>query len=36
MDVLLTKIKEAKAKKSKHEEKIAEARAMNIALRRGD
>ena len=36
MDILLTKLKEAKDKKSKQEEKIAEARAMNIALRRGD
>jgi DNA-binding NtrC family response regulator len=36
MDVLLGKIQDAKQKKNKHEEKIAEARAMNIALRRGD
>jgi DNA-binding NtrC family response regulator len=36
MDVLLAKVTEAKAKKSKQEEKIAEARALNIALRRGD
>ncbi len=36
MDILLTKLQEAKNKKSKQEEKIAEARAMNIALRRGD
>jgi DNA-binding NtrC family response regulator len=36
VDILLAKVKEAKAKKSKQEEKIAEARALNIALRRGD
>lgn len=36
MEVLLAKLQEAKDKKSKHEEKIAEARALNIALRRGD
>lgn len=36
MDVLLAKIQDAKNKKAKHEEKIAEARAFNIALRRGD
>jgi len=36
MDILIAKVTEAKAKKSKQEEKIAEARALNIALRRGD
>ncbi|MEW6532485.1 MAG: response regulator [Thermodesulfobacteriota bacterium] len=36
MDVLVAKVKEAKSKKSKHEEKIAEARAQHIAMRRGD
>lgn len=36
MEVLMTKVQEAKDKKSRQEEKIAEARAMNIALRRGD
>ncbi|MBI5252363.1 MAG: response regulator [Desulfomonile tiedjei] len=36
MEILMTKLQEAKAKKSKQEDKIAEARAMNIALRRGD
>lgn len=36
MDVLLAKVSEAKSKKDKQEEKIAEARALNIALRRGD
>jgi DNA-binding NtrC family response regulator len=36
MEVLMAKVLEAKNKKSKQEEKIAEARAMNIALRRGD
>jgi DNA-binding NtrC family response regulator len=36
MDVLMSKVQEAKSKKSKQEQKIAEARAMNIALRRGD
>jgi len=36
MDLLLAKIQEAKEKKSRQEEKIAEARALNIALRRGD
>jgi DNA-binding NtrC family response regulator len=35
MEILLGKIREAKSKKSKQEEKIAEARALNIALRRG-
>lgn len=36
MDVLMAKVKEAKSKKRAHEDKIAEARAMSIALRRGD
>jgi DNA-binding NtrC family response regulator len=36
MDVLMAKVGEAKSKKNKQEEKIAEARALNIALRRGD
>jgi DNA-binding NtrC family response regulator len=36
LDVLLAKVKEAKDKKDKHQAKIAEARAMEIALRRGD
>ncbi len=36
MEVLLAKIQGAKDKKSTQEQKIAEARALNIALRRGD
>lgn len=36
MEILLAKLQEAKAKKTRQEDKIAEARAMNIALRRGD
>jgi len=36
MEILMAKVLEAKNKKSKHEEKIAEARALQIALRRGD
>jgi DNA-binding NtrC family response regulator len=36
MDVLMKKIEEAKNKKSTHEQKIIEAQAMNIAMRRGD
>jgi DNA-binding NtrC family response regulator len=36
MDVLLSKIQGAKDKKTVQEQKIAEARALNIALRRGD
>jgi ActR/RegA family two-component response regulator len=36
MDILMTKLNEAKNKKRTHEDKIAEARAMQIALRRGD
>ncbi len=35
MDVLLAKLEEAKAKKDRQEEKIREARALNIALRKG-
>jgi DNA-binding NtrC family response regulator len=36
MDVLMKKLEEAKKKKSSHEQKIMEAQAMNIAMRRGD
>ena len=36
MEELLRKIDEAKDKKSRHEEKILEARARHIVLRRGD
>jgi len=36
MEILMAKLQEAKNKKSRQEEKIAEARALNIALRRGD
>lgn len=36
MEILMAKVQEAKNKKSRQEEKIAEARALNIALRRGD
>jgi DNA-binding NtrC family response regulator len=36
MDVLMKKLEEAKKKKSEHEQKIMEAQAMNIAMRRGD
>jgi DNA-binding NtrC family response regulator len=36
MEILLGKVQEAKSKKAKQEEKIAEARALNIALRRGN
>lgn len=36
MDELLAKVAEAKAKKSRHEQKIVEARVKEIALRRGD
>ncbi|AFM26983.1 response regulator [Desulfomonile tiedjei] len=36
MEILMAKLQEAKAKKTRQEDKIAEARAMNIALRRGD
>ena len=35
IDLLLTKVNEAKGKKSKHEEKITQARIQEIALRRG-
>jgi DNA-binding NtrC family response regulator len=35
MDVLMAKVKEARSKKRKQEDKIAEARALSIALRRG-
>lgn len=36
IEVLMTKVQEAKSKKTKQEQKIAEARALHIALRRGD
>jgi len=36
MDELMAKVTEAKSKKSKQELKIIEARAKEIALRRGD
>jgi DNA-binding NtrC family response regulator len=36
VEILMAKLQDAKNKKAKQEEKIAEARAMNIALRRGD
>lgn len=36
MDVLMEKLNAAKTKKSLHEQKIIEAEAQNIALRRGD
>lgn len=36
LDLLMTKVQEAKMKKLKQEERINEARAMHIALRRGD
>lgn len=36
LDVLVAKIKQAQDKKARHEQKIAEAQALNIALRRGD
>jgi len=35
-EVLMSKVQEAKSKKTRQEDKIAEARALNIALRRGD
>jgi len=35
IDKLLSKVKEAKTKKSKHEEKIRQARIEEIAMRRG-
>ena len=36
IDELMTKVEEAKTKKSKQEQKIMEAKAMSIAGRRGD
>jgi DNA-binding NtrC family response regulator len=36
IDQLMAKVNEAKSKKSKHEEKITQARISEIALRRGD
>lgn len=36
MDVLMAKVREAKNKKAAQEDRIAEARAMNIYHRRGD
>ncbi len=36
MDILMTKIQEGKSKKSTQEAKIAEARALHTALRRGE
>ncbi len=36
VEVLMAKVQEAKTKKAKQEQKIAEARAAHIALRRGD
>ena len=36
MDVLVAKVNAAKSKKRAHEEKIIEAEAMRISLRRGD
>ena len=36
MEILMNKVREAASKKRKHEEKIAEARALQITLRRGD
>lgn len=36
IDKLMAKVQEAKGKKSKHEEKITQARINEIALRRGD
>jgi len=36
IDILVGKVQEAASKKRKHEDKIAEARAQSIALRRGD
>jgi DNA-binding NtrC family response regulator len=36
MEILMNKVREAASKKRKHEEKIAEARALQISLRRGD
>jgi DNA-binding NtrC family response regulator len=36
MELLMNKVREAASKKRRHEEKIAEARALQITLRRGD
>ncbi|MEW6351698.1 MAG: response regulator [Thermodesulfobacteriota bacterium] len=36
MEILMAKIQDAKSRKTAQEQKIAEARAMHIALRRGD
>ncbi len=36
MEILMAKVGEAKSKKDKQEEKIVEARALQIALRRGE
>lgn len=36
IDELVSKVQEAKEKKARHEEKIVEAKAKSIALRRGD
>lgn len=36
IEQLLAKVREAKARKSEHEEKITQARIQEIALRRGD
>jgi DNA-binding NtrC family response regulator len=36
IEQLMTKVREAKEKKSKHEEKVTQARVEAIALRRGD
>ena len=36
MDILMEKLNAAKTKKSQHEQKIIEAQAQSIALRRGD
>jgi DNA-binding NtrC family response regulator len=36
LEVLMAKVQGAKSKKAEQEEKIAEARALHIALRRGD
>ncbi len=36
LDLLMAKVQEATMKKLKHEERINEARALQIALRRGD
>jgi DNA-binding NtrC family response regulator len=36
IEQLMTKVREAKQIKSKHEEKVTQARVQAIALRRGD